>query len=431
MKHTTAPAAQRGFLLVQMAIVVTLLSVVIGYTTNYYWQTKSRDIADDRARLVGSTMAAVDDAVKTYMTTFFTQIQRGQAITKGAYTVPAAQVRSPTPADLRDLGMLAARSAGPTVYNGQAINFVVSITVDTSGGCVIPTCNLRSIVSSSTPMLDPRTGQADVRRATIAAATASPGNAGVALPATMDGNPALFVGQAGNQVALNASGTAGVIGMINGYDSAGMMEFDRRDGSLPRTGSINMQDVMGVRHDIIQAGSVEAQNLTAMGRLKTGEYLDFDGLPIVSGTACEKNGLIAVNSTGEILSCQSGKWSSASASSGDVALKPLDRYNGKITWRASANKVCATADCDGEPYSSTVWQFRVDVTNGLSRIIYMAWRGVSRSDWRDACSSGTAGGYQCHANHDYFSDIGPPPGVIKLTPIGIETSAGTFFWMDN
>lgn len=348
MKHTTAPAAQRGFLLVQMAIVVTLLSVVIGYTTNYYWQTKSRDIADDRARLVGSTMAAVDDAVKSYMTTFFTQIQRGQAITKGAYTVPAARVRSPTPADLRDLGMLAARSAGPTVYNGQAINFVVTITVDTSGGCVIPTCNLRSIVSSSTPMLDPRTGQADVRRATIAAATASPGNAGVALPATMDGNPALFVSHNGSQVGTNALGIAGVVGMTNGYDSAGFMEFDRRDGSLARTGNINMQDVMGVRHDINEAGMIGTQSLTAKGRIKTEEHFELDGPPITQNTSCEKNGLIGSTSEGMILSCQSGLWKAA-AGTGDLLQKPLADYVGKITWPAKfvngSLVLCPTLEC--------------------------------------------------------------------------------------
>lgn len=349
MKHTTGPAAQRGFLLVQMAIVVTLLSVVIGYTTNYYWQTKSRDIADDRARLVGSTMAAVDDAVKSYMTTFFTQIQRGQAITKGAYTVPAARVRSPTPADLRDLGMLAARSAGPTVYNGQAINFVVAITVDTSGGCVIPTCNLRSIVSSSTPMLDPRTGQADVRRATIAAATASPGNAGVALPATMDGNPGLFVSHNGSQVGINALGIAGVVGMTNGYESAGFMEFDRRDGSLARTGNINMQDVMGVRHDINEAGKIGTQTLTAKGRIRTEEHLELDGPPIIQNTSCEKNGLVGITSEGLILSCQSGLWKAA-AGTGDLLQKPMADYVGKITWPSKfvngSLVLCPTLACN-------------------------------------------------------------------------------------
>ncbi|WP_404299025.1 shufflon system plasmid conjugative transfer pilus tip adhesin PilV [Alicycliphilus denitrificans] len=303
LKH----ARQQGFLLIQLAILVALITLVLAYVGHWYWQNMSRTIADDRARLVGSTMAAVDDGTKTYMTTFFTQIQRGQAVTKGAYTVPAGRVRTPTTADLRDLGMLASRSAGPIVYNGQSIDFNVSITVDTSGGCVVPTCNLRSIVASSVPMLDPRTGQADVRRATIAAAAASPGNAGVAMPASMDGgNPALFVNQEGNQVALNSSGTAGVIGMANGYDSAGFMEFDRRDGSLPRTGSINMQDVMGVRHDINRAGAVGAQTMTAEGRIKTNEYLDLNGPIVQEGDTCEKDGLVARGDKGLILSCQSG-----------------------------------------------------------------------------------------------------------------------------
>lgn len=342
-QSTPASSARRqqGFLLVQLAIVVTMAAGFFAYVGNRYWQANVRTITDDRARLVGAAMASVNDAAKTYMTTYFTQIQRGQAVTMGAFTVPAGRVRTPTTADLRDLGMLAARSAGPIVYNGVEVGFNVAITVDMSGGCVIPTCNLRSVVSSSVPLLDVRTGLPDVRRATIAAATASPGNAGVAIPASMDnGNPALFVNQDGNQVALNASGTAGVIGMANGYDSAGFMEFDRRDGSLPRTGSINMQDVMGTRHDINRAGAVGAQTVTAEGRIKTGEYLDLDNPIVKEGDPCTKDGLLARADKGLILSCQSGVWKAAGGALDNYDQLPKGALAGLIATGPPASAYC-------------------------------------------------------------------------------------------
>lgn len=343
---------QQGYLLVQLAIVITMAAGFFAYVGNRYWQANVRTIADDRARLVGAAMASVNDATKTYMTTYFTQIQRGQAVTMGAYTVPAGRVRTPTTGDLRDLGMLAARSAGPIVYNGVELGFNVDITVDTSGGCVVPTCSPRSVVSSTVPMLDIRTGQPDVRRATIAAATASPGNAGVAMPTSMGGNPAMFVNQEGNQVALNASGTAGVIGIANGYDSAGFMEFDRRDGSLPRTGSINMQDVMGTRHDINRAGAVGAQTVTAEGRIKTGEYLDLDNPVVKEGDACAKDGLVARADKGLILSCQSGVWKVAG---GGGALThynqlPVSAYAGVLSFDSSSMTygACTTGPYGGQ-----------------------------------------------------------------------------------
>ena len=302
------PPKQAGFLLVQLSIAVAIISLVLGYISYQYWQRTSRGISDDRARLVGHTLASINDASKTYMTTFFTQIQRGQAVTLGSYTLPAARVRAPSTVDLRELGMLESRFAQPVIYNGLSIGFAVSIDVDMSGGCVIPTCNLHSIVKSSSPMLDLRSGQVDVRRATLAAVTASPAHAGVSLPASMGANPGVFVSQDGHEVAVNSTGVAGIVAAVNGYDSAGFMEFDRRDGSLPRTGDINMKDVMGARHNINEAGSIGAQTVTTAGRLKTGEYLDLDGPIAVEGASCEKDGLVARAAGGLILSCQSGSW---------------------------------------------------------------------------------------------------------------------------
>lgn len=346
---------QQGFLLVQLSIAMTLLSLVLSYVGYQYWQKNVRGIADDRARLVGSTLASINDAAKTYMTTFFTQIQRGQAVTLGAYTIPAARVRNPSTADLQGLGMLESRFAQPLVYNGLSIGFTVAITVDTSGGCVIPSCNLRSVTSSSSALLDPRSGQADVRRATLAAVTASPANAGVALPASMGGDPRFFVNQNGLEVAANTSGAAGVIAAVNGYDSAGFMEFDRRDGSLPRTGDINMRDVSGSRHSIRNADDIATQTVTAAGRVKTGEYLDLSGPIDVEGTACEKEGLIGRAAGGLILSCQSGgsgpRWQKAQEADlpPSTATTKCNAQNvGKKMWGIMTSSESLIGDVEGQ-----------------------------------------------------------------------------------
>src|SRR5204863_173778 len=132
---------------------------------------------------------------------------------------------------------------------------------------------------------------------------ASPGNAGVAMPTSFGGNPNIFVTQGGTQTGTNPGGVAGLVSMSNGYDSQGFFQFDRRDGSLPRTGDINMQDTAGAKHNINNAGTVNADT-TNTGTL----YVS--GLA-VEGTACSKLGLIAANSSGKLLACNGSTWGKA------------------------------------------------------------------------------------------------------------------------
>lgn len=140
----------------------------------------------------------------------------------------------------------------------------------------------------------------DVRRASIAASVASSVRASVALPEA----PGVFVSKDGVQVATNPYSTAGLIAITNGYDSRGFLEFDSRDGSLPRTGNINMQDDSGVCYSIRNADDVVTQTVSASGRLKTGEFLEFDGPNVVEGAACSKNGMMGAGAGGIIFSCQ-------------------------------------------------------------------------------------------------------------------------------
>jgi len=232
--------------------------------------------------------------------------------------VTGPRLLAPTLTDLNGLGFLPATAVNPVVYNGQTIQFNVQMRVNTESGCTIPTCSLLFQVTTSAPLLVPDTNTVDVRRATLAATAASPGNAGVSLPSSMGGDPSVFVSSGGAVTGTNSGGVAGLVSISNGYDSQGFFEFLRRDGSLPMTGTLNMQDSAGTKHDITNANDIDAVDMTASGailgktvsstgRLKTGEFLQLDGIA-VERQACSPNGLVGRNTVGLTLSCQSGIW---------------------------------------------------------------------------------------------------------------------------
>lgn len=308
---------QTGFLLAQAAFVVVILSVVLAYAGNHYWQATLSQGRDDKAKLIGERMASVSDATKTYATTFFTQIQRGETVTRNGYSVAPQRLLAPTLTDLSGLGFLPVTATNPVVYNGQSIQYNVSMQVNTQSGCTIPTCSLLFQVTTSAPLLIPNGNTVDIRRATIAATAASPGNAGVSMPSSMGGNPSVFVGNGGTVTGINSAAIAGLVSMSNGYDSQGFFEFLRRDGSLPMTGNLNLQDSTGVKHDIDNAGNVNAVNVTASNevtgnlvtstnRMKTGEYLQIEG-KAVEGQRCDAR-TVGLDATGVALTCQNGTW---------------------------------------------------------------------------------------------------------------------------
>lgn len=348
---------QGGFLLPQLAVGVLLLSVVMAWVGQRYWQDTVRQSGDDRARLVGTMASTVNDATKTYATTFFTQIQQAQTITRNGYTVPPARVLAPTTADLNALGLLPSRAINPIIYNGQSLGFKVQLTVDTSSGCTVPTCNLLFQVTTTAPLLNPRNNTVDVRRATMAATAASPGNAGVSMPVSFGGNPNVFVTSDGIQTGTNPGGVAGLISVSNGYDSSGFFMFDRRDGSLPRTGDINMQDTSGVKHNINNAGTINSV-ASVTGTLQV------TGIA-VEGQACSQIGLIAANSNGKLLGCNGVVW-------------------GKATDMPNAHRYLFT--------TSTSWTVPQGVKSAL---VTMAGGGGSGYGWRfsNSYKTGSSGGF--------------------------------------
>ena len=314
LKSETHSRRQGGFFLPGLAIGVVLVSLIVGGILVRYAQQEATARGDERAKLVGSRLAAIDDAVKTYSTSYFTQIQRQQQVERNGHTVPASRVRTPTTEDLFRMDLLSEQHAAAFVYNGRAIGFDVRLAVPSSG-CTIPNCNVTALVASTEPMVDLQNpNEVDLRRATIAAGVAGTGRSGISLPESAG----MFVSVDNINIGANVTGIAGLIAITNGYDSRGFMEFARRDGSLPMTGDINMQDDSGARHNIRNVKDVATQTVTAAGRLKTGEFLDLDGPTVVENAACEKNGLVAAGAGGLILSCQSGIWKKNGGATGAI-----------------------------------------------------------------------------------------------------------------
>ena len=195
-------------------------------------------------------------------------------------------------------------------------------------------CNVTALVASTEPMVDLQSpNEVDLRRATIAAGVAGTGRAGISLPE----NPGVFVSIDNTNVGANAAGIAGLIAITNGYGSRGFLEFARRDSSLPMTGDINMQDDSGVRHYLRNVNDVATQTVNATGRVKTGEYLDLDGPPVVKDTACTKIGLVGSTDRGQMLSCQEYLWKVASPASAEM---PPSK---------------ATASCTASNAGATTW----------------------------------------------------------------------------
>lgn len=362
---------QKGFLLAQMAVFVLILFVVSAYAGKLYMEKSRIQAKDTRAEMVGDRLALINDAAKSYATAFFTGIQKGEPITNNNYTVPQERVLEPSLVDFNGLGFLRKEAVDPIKYGSQNVSFDVKFRINTEG-CTIPSCRIEFYSKTTAPLLD-ESNKVDVRRIVIAAKKASAGNGGVSMPADM-GNSAIFVGLNNNKIGDNPGSVAGLIAVRNGYDSQGFAEFFRVDGSLSMTGNadLNGHDInrIGTANivtakvgDVIATGNVAATGavstedwfrskgdggwysekyngglhmtddkwlrsyadkgiltggeikggtINSLGRVKASEFIQVDGIA-VPNTACSPNGLIAKDSIGAILACQSGVWKTQEA----------------------------------------------------------------------------------------------------------------------
>ncbi|CSN63590.1 shufflon system plasmid conjugative transfer pilus tip adhesin PilV [Shigella sonnei] len=81
---------------------------------------------------------------------------------------------------------------------------------------------------------------------------------------------------------------------------------------------------------IYTGGQVKGGTVRADGRLYTGEYLQLEKTA-TAGASCAPNGLVGRDSTGAILSCQSGVWRTSGSSNGSYS--NLGSHRGSFTGR--------------------------------------------------------------------------------------------------
>ncbi|HCO9501926.1 TPA: shufflon system plasmid conjugative transfer pilus tip adhesin PilV, partial [Escherichia coli] len=86
----------------------------------------------------------------------------------------------------------------------------------------------------------------------------------------------------------------------------------------------------------LKGGKVSGGTVRSEGRLSTGEYLQLDKTA-TAGTSCSPDGLVGRDSTGAILSCQSGVWRTIGAPDGSYSNLGSHRgtFNGRNNGRGT------------------------------------------------------------------------------------------------
>lgn len=113
-----------------------------------------------------------------------------------------------------------------------------------------------------------------------------------------------------NTLTANTSITTNALTANNSINTSSLYANGiTASGNIVASGTVNGNAVTS-NGDMTAGGSVTAGNtVRANGRLSSGEFLQLDKVA-TAGAACSPNGLIGRDSTGAILSCQSGTWQS-------------------------------------------------------------------------------------------------------------------------
>lgn len=134
-----------------------------------------------------------------------------------------------------------------------------------------------------------------------------------------------------------------------------------------------------------------------------------------------------------LLTCQSGKWGKSQSTSGSVSLTSLESYKGKTTVVANSDGTCPSSYCGGE----LRYQFKVDDAGSYlgnkTVIMYRAARNsdINQADWRPACDKIYHGQFDCPTT-SYGTGLNfAPGGRLRISPMGIDTVIGMFYWVDQ
>jgi type II secretory pathway pseudopilin PulG len=251
------------------------------------------------AQVKGQALITMNTALNEYEAKYSTQLAANQAIPIPGFA-NVANIYSPTPTELFELGMLANSTPAGT--------YGIRISTTMVGG--VPS----GLVWITAPFIN---NQGGVDQSLAGAAMlAAGGDAGMSTIA----NPAMIVGADGWTATNPAAGSpAGILAMRNG---AGSGAYVRLDGSTPMLGSLNLNGNSLLGANTVNAATVNATNVTASGNVTGGNIA-------AAGSVTAQNYITAANyvsSNGNIYAGQnisasgntSGSTLTATANGNDV-----------------------------------------------------------------------------------------------------------------
>lgn len=248
-RRSRSRKGQGGFTIVEMLITSTLLA--IGLSAGL-WAARQEALADAFSAQ-GQTLKAIGNAAgNEYILRYYNELQ------KAAPSIPGvADPYQPTMTELKALG-LPIQNFADTGWTNLPYRFRFQRV---PAGCTPPACDVNGLVYLAGALTDPATGGV-YGRGLGEAITAIGGDGGF----SDDLSPGTISGFGGQWNQTNPMGAqVGTLAMQVGYATLGWQQFLRRDGSLPMTGTLNMRDTAGTRHDIANVNALDAQSASLPG----------------------------------------------------------------------------------------------------------------------------------------------------------------------
>ncbi|ANN78659.1 type II secretion system protein [Bordetella flabilis] len=282
-RRHVAPAGQRGFALLELAIAVAVASLLAIWAADKL----ARDVEDAAQRATGRWFSEIRRALDSMLARHGDLLVAGHVARSEDGRPRYADSWSPTITELKDNGHLpqAFPLAGPAGVRA-------SIRVARSGACPGAACRLDALAYSSAPLLHAGSGKPDFSRiaGVLMATEGSGGSVSELAPDRLRGGALDLPNPPLPGMAALPPGTVAVwAGREAGAKTAYLRPHDTRDPDF--------------RGDVSAAGSV-----AATGRLVAGEHLKL-GAVAVAQEPCPENGLLARDTAGGLLSCVAGVWS--------------------------------------------------------------------------------------------------------------------------
>lgn len=389
--------SQQGAYVVEMtlALILSMMAAVV------YWQDKAEENRATGLKAAAQQATELNNSVQTYASQNYSKILNNQPIAKPAGGT-VANIFSPTIQELKELGYLTATFSTTPIYGGGYQITLSKVPSD----CTVPNCDVQSLVSFTKPIYKSGTTTPDEAGAGLVVQQIG-ANGG----RTTSSTPTIITGLGAGWSMPSPVAQAGVVAIRGGYISSAFGVFFRTDGTSVMGGNANMggNDVYNVK-DLISSGAITGNSATISGLLTAKTLTAVDDVSagrdviaatgkvkglvveggklqvndiVTEGTSCVTypSGTIAKDVNGMILSCQSGRWKTATASSvskdyicaGHVqmqGLNCLDTLTGSTIYFYNSGKILNPGNNWPSAWANNSEKFFCD--NGSNSTIYCA-----------------------------------------------------------